>query len=61
MAAVAARMTDLWAWSIRRGRTIEIAAIVGILVLVAVAAGWLIGQAIPLGWDESVYASQSRW
>lgn len=33
---------------------------VGILVAVAAAAAWLIGQAIPLGWDESVYASRSR-
>ena len=32
----------------------------GILVVVAIGAVWLIGQAIPLGWDESVYASKSR-
>jgi 4-amino-4-deoxy-L-arabinose transferase-like glycosyltransferase len=58
--AFAARTTDLRAWSIRRGSTIEIAVLVGILVAVAIAALWLIGQAIPLGWDESVYASKSR-
>ena len=28
--------------------------------MVAIGAVWLIGQAIPLGWDESVYASKSR-
>ena len=28
--------------------------------MVAIGAAWLIGQAIPLGWDESVYASKSR-
>ncbi len=33
---------------------------VGVLAVVAFAAAWLIGQAIPLGWDESVYASKSR-
>jgi 4-amino-4-deoxy-L-arabinose transferase-like glycosyltransferase len=54
------RTTDPRGWSIRRGRSIEIAAVVGILVVVAIAAVWLIGQAIPLGWDESVYASKSR-
>ncbi len=43
-----------------RGRTIEIAAVGGILVVVAIGAVWLIGQAIPLGWDESVYAAKSR-
>ena len=43
-----------------RGRWIELAAVAGVLVLVAIAAGWLIGQAIPLGWDEAVYASKSR-
>ena len=60
MDAFAARTTDLRAWSVRRGRTIEIAAIVGVLVAAAIAALWLLGQAIPLGWDESVYASRSR-
>ena len=39
---------------------IEVAALLGILVLVAIAASWLIGQAGPLGWDEAVYASKSR-
>ena len=43
-----------------RGRTIEVAAVIGILVVVAIGAVWLIGQAIPLGWDESVYASKAR-
>jgi hypothetical protein len=53
-------MTELRAWSIRRGGTIELVALVGILVVVTIAAAWLIGQAIPLGWDEAVYASKSR-
>jgi hypothetical protein len=57
---LATRMTELWAWSLGRRRAIEVAALAGILVLVGVAAGWLIGQAIPLGWDEAVYASKSR-
>ena len=57
---LAARTTNLQAGSLRRGRAIEIAAVVGILIVVAVAAAWLIGQAIPLGWDEAVYASKSR-
>ena len=35
-------------------------AIVGILVVVAIAAAWQIAQEIPLGWDEAVYASRSR-
>jgi len=42
------------------GRTIEVAAVIGVLVVVAIGAVWLLGQAIPLGWDESVYASKSR-
>ncbi len=53
-------MSDGRASSIRRVGTIEIVAVFGILVVVAAAAIWLIGQAIPLGWDESVYASRSR-
>ncbi len=57
---LATAMTELRAWSIRRYRTIELAAVVGTLVVVAIAAGWLIGQAMPLGWDEAVYASKSR-
>ena len=60
MDEVAARMTDLRAWSLRRGGVLEIAALMGTLAVVAIAAGWLIGQAIPLGWDEAVYASKSR-
>ena len=36
------------------------AAVAGILVVVAIATVWLIGQSVPLGWDESVYASKSR-
>ena len=43
-----------------RGRMIEVAAVAGILIVAAIGAVWLIGQAIPLGWDESVYASKSR-
>ena len=43
-----------------RARAFEVAAVVGVLAVVAFAAAWLIGQAIPLGWDESVYASKSR-
>jgi Dolichyl-phosphate-mannose-protein mannosyltransferase len=58
--APADRTTNLRAESLPRGRAIEIAAVVGILIVVAVAAAWLIGQAIPLGWDEAVYASKSR-
>ena len=57
---LATATTEMQAWSIRRRTTIELAAVVGILVVVAIAAGWLIGQAIPLGWDEAVYASKSR-
>jgi 4-amino-4-deoxy-L-arabinose transferase-like glycosyltransferase len=53
-------MSNVRASSILRGSTIEFAAIVGILVVVAIGAVWLIGQAIPLGWDESVYGSKSR-
>ncbi len=48
------------AWSVRRASSIEIAALVGILIVVAIGAAWLIGRAIPLGWDEAVYASHSR-
>ena len=51
---------DPRARSVRRANTIETTALVGILLVVAIAAGWLIGQAIPLGWDEAVYASKSR-
>src|SRR5688572_8469927 len=58
--ALAARTTNLRAGSLRRRWASEIAALVGILVLVAIAAAWLIGRAIPLGWDEAVYASKSR-
>ena len=46
--------------SLRRGRWIELAAVVGILVLVAIAAGLVDRGAVPLGWDEAVYASRSR-
>jgi 4-amino-4-deoxy-L-arabinose transferase-like glycosyltransferase len=58
--AVAARMTELRVLSIRRGRAIEMAALVTVLVVVAIAAAWLTGRAVPLGWDEAVYASKSR-
>ena len=53
-------MTELRAWFYRRSRPLEQAAVVGILGVVAIAAAWLIGQAMPLGWDEAVYASRSR-
>jgi len=55
----AAQLADR-SWSLRRTTTIELAAIGGILLLVAVAGVSLIGRGIPLGWDESVYASRSR-
>lgn len=60
MDRLATRLTELRAWSIRRSRAVELAAVVGIVVAVAIAASWLIGQAMPLGWDEAVYASRSR-
>ncbi len=53
-------MSNVRVPSVRSGGAIEVVAVVGILVAVAIAAAWLIGQAIPLGWDESVYASKSR-
>jgi hypothetical protein len=53
-------MTELRTWSHGRPRTIEVAAAVGVLAAGAILATWLIAQTIPLGWDESVYASQSR-
>lgn len=60
MDAPAARITEPRAWFDRNRGQVEVAALVGILLAVAGAAAWLIGQAIPLGWDEAVYASRSR-
>ena len=53
-------MTDPWFWSPRRATTVEIAVVGAILAAVAVAGASLIAAGIPLGWDESVYASRSR-
>src|SRR5688572_32145988 len=53
-------MTELRTWSHDRPGKIEVAAAVGVVAGVATLATWLIAQTIPLGWDESVYASQSR-
>jgi 4-amino-4-deoxy-L-arabinose transferase-like glycosyltransferase len=58
--APAARIAEPTAWFDRHRGQIEVAALAGILVAVAIAAAWLIGQAMPLGWDEAVYASKSR-
>ena len=60
MDALPARMTDLREGSLHPRKAIEMAAVIAILVAVAIGAVWLIGQAIPLGWDESVYASKAR-
>ena len=43
-----------------RAATIEIAVVGGLLIVAALAGATLIGHGIPLGWDESVYASRSR-
>ena len=53
-------ISDLREGSLHPRKAIEMAAVIAILVVVTSGAVWLIGQAIPLGWDESVYASKSR-
>ncbi len=60
MDAPAARIAEPRAWFDRQRGQIEVVALGAILVAVAIAAAWLIGQATPLGWDEAVYASRSR-
>lgn len=47
-------------WSAHRRKTVEVAIVVGALAVVALAATSVMTDGIPLGWDESVYASKSR-
>ena len=53
-------MTDPRSLTPRRAAFIEAALVGGLLIVAALAGASLIGHGIPLGWDESVYASRSR-
>jgi hypothetical protein len=53
-------MIDPRSWTPRRAAAIEVALVGGLLIVAAFAGASLIGHGIPLGWDESVYASRSR-